>query len=551
MAGVTLEVTAVSIEPLEGVILTVTAREALTINVASSDCDVEVPPNAGPGDVVRARITPDEGYEIIPDFVTVTSGTESIPFEVDGDEIIFTMPDNPAGITIYVPTREIPVVHEGVYVDVTAIPDNSGFINYLSFNCSLLGPEIAVSGEEISVTVLPIQGYNFVSSNVEVFDDNGNIPFVVNGLSIGFVQPYNFANTTVKVTCVEDNPYAPGGESEPGEGGGGSFDNPEDVIAGPDLPSTGAVGSGMVTLYLPTNAEMLSFTGELFNANIFDQLWWQTFGKPFDYIVSLGVIPDSNIPKSSSAQAVKCGPTSLTTTMKIATAQRFEVSCGTLTIPEYWKSFLDYEPFSRLNLYLPYCGYKDISPSEIIGKECQVTYHIDIFTGSCVAFVIREGSVLYQFEGNCLEQIPYAQQSFSNLLSAIQGLAGAGLTLFGIQSAGLSTTLAGRIMGINAIGTAGSSIVSMPKQSVSHGGSMSGNAGRLMVQKPFFILTRPQQSIPENYGKYVGYPANYYANTLGTLSGFTQVQAIHLDTIQATDYELAELDRMLKEGVIF
>lgn len=81
------------------------------------------------------------------------------------------------------------------------------------------------------------------------------------------------------------------------------------------------------------------------------------------------------------------------------------------------------------------------------------------------------------------------------------------------------------------------------------GNSVAGNSGWLGNQIPYLTITMPNLSIPENYGHYHGYPSNI-TSRLGDLSGYTQVSAIHLDNLNATQPEIEELDGILKGGII-
>ena len=87
------------------------------------------------------------------------------------------------------------------------------------------------------------------------------------------------------------------------------------------------------------------------------------------------------------------------------------------------------------------------------------------------------------------------------------------------------------------------------KPTVERTGSVSSNIGQLAVQNPFIIITRPRQSLAENYKHYGGYPSNITAR-LGSLSGFTKVDAIRINDLAATEPELVEIYALLKKGVI-
>ena len=67
---------------------------------------------------------------------------------------------------------------------------------------------------------------------------------------------------------------------------------------------------------------------------------------------------------------------------------------------------------------------------------------------------------------------------------------------------------------------------------------------------PYLIIHRPIQSLAKTYAQNKGYTSNISA-TLSSLTGYTEVEYIHLTGINgATDSELNEIERLLKDGVI-
>ena len=88
------------------------------------------------------------------------------------------------------------------------------------------------------------------------------------------------------------------------------------------------------------------------------------------------------------------------------------------------------------------------------------------------------------------------------------------------------------------------------KPSVQRSGAIGGAAGLLGIQYPYVVFTRPNIAHPENQSTYTGYPS-FITTPLSSLHGFTQMQAIHLEGIACTAAELAEIDALLKSGVIF
>ena len=90
----------------------------------------------------------------------------------------------------------------------------------------------------------------------------------------------------------------------------------------------------------------------------------------------------------------------------------------------------------------------------------------------------------------------------------------------------------------------------MVKPDIQRSGNIGGSSGLMGIQFPYLILTIPRMCTPGQQNEYIGYPS-YMTVTLGDLSGYTEVDSIHLSGIAATDAELDEIESLLKEGVIF
>ena len=109
---------------------------------------------------------------------------------------------------------------------------------------------------------------------------------------------------------------------------------------------------------------------------------------------------------------------------------------------------------------------------------------------------------------------------------------------------------AGGVAGAAAGGlTSAVNVISSKHGSIERGSELSPNAGVLGLLTPYIILHRVVQSLPSNFGHFKGYPSNV-TRTLGSCSGYTEVEYIHLDGINATEEEKQELLTILKEGIV-
>ena len=331
------------------------------------------------------------------------------------------------------------------------------------------------------------------------------------------------------------DPYAQGGTSTTG-GGTGTFTIDSDAISIPNPPTLSAVDTGLVSLYTPTLTQLQALAAYLWNADATTVDWWKKLiANPLDLILGLSIVPVA-VP-TSGAVSVKVGLIDTEIQMNKASSQYVQVDCGTLNVVEFYGAALDYLPFRKTSIYLPFIGTRTISTDDIMGKALQVVYNIDLLSGALTAMIKCGDAVLYQYSGSCAMSIPLTGQTFTDMItSTIQLAAGIGAT---VASGGAAA-------GVVAANAA-NSVMSM-KPTVERAGGVSGAAGQLAVMKPYLIGEIPRQSVPENYNEFAGYPSNIKA-TLSDLSGYTEIETVYLEGIAATDSELNEIETLLKGGV--
>lgn len=376
-----------------------------------------------------------------------------------------------------------------------------------------------------------------------------------------------------------EEPDEPGG-GESGEGGGeeGDHDNTQDPVPYPDDPPIGGASGGFVTLYRCTVGEMERFAKKMFEFDIMQALK-NIFADPMDMIAGVMIVP-FRPDTSGTARPVVHTPSPLPDITwedyyNVITDQYQDIDCGSITISKYYDSCFDFNPYTRLLLYLPYLGYKELDPDEVMGLTIQVKYKVDCMTGDCVAFVIRtiDGvqQCIGQFSGNCGVRVAFGRASFDSAIAAsiqlITGIAtgaikgaGGAISSFMAGAAGQggsdeSDTLA---QGQLASGAgAASSGISMPtvqqmKTQTIKSGVMGANAGFISVQKPHLIKFIPNQSRPGNYRHMHGYPANI-AGPIGSggFRGYMELDTIELDGIAATDTEKNEIAALCRGGILY
>lgn len=345
----------------------------------------------------------------------------------------------------------------------------------------------------------------------------------------------------------DDDPYGPGGYSYPG-GGNGTFDRSGDAIPVPGLPTLSALNTGFVTIWTPTASQLR----ELYNymwSNAFDlESLKKLFANPIDCILGFGIIP--LIPTVSGVDTIRVGNISTGVNASKVSAQYYKIDCGTLYLKEIFGSYLDYEPYTELDLFLPFIGCVKVSADDFIKTntgKLSISYNVDILNGACIAFLSgydaeNNTTVSYEYNGNVLTQLPITGNDFRNMYSSILGIAG------NIAS-GAAHIATGNAAGVlNDVTNAAHNVMSA-KPTVQRAGSLSSTGGLLANRKPFFIRNIPQNATATMQNLYSGYPSHM---TRGVVSqkDYTEFEVVYLHNVPATDPELKEIEEILKTGVI-
>lgn len=308
----------------------------------------------------------------------------------------------------------------------------------------------------------------------------------------------------------------------------------------PDLPDT-VESNAMFTVYKPSMAQVNSFGGWLWSTNIVEQIKriWQN---PLDGIISfMKVYVDA---PTSGSDTIKVGILDSEVSSPVVSGQFVTVECGSLNVSEKFYNATDYSPFVSMHLYLPFIGIVELDIDEFMSGEIKVTYHVDVYTGTCLAEVksrrspdMPEWTIVYTFSGNASQQLPLTSAEFSGALSSLVGVVGGGLAV--ASGGGL-----GLLAGASGIAHA----VSHEMVHLAHSGSLSANAGIMGARKPYLILTRRRSYDANGYNELYGYPSNKTV-FLNNCSGYVKVKDIRLETV-ATDSERLEIENLLKGGVI-
>ena len=345
-----------------------------------------------------------------------------------------------------------------------------------------------------------------------------------------------------------DNPYDGGDDKGDDDNTPGDYDHTSDPVPEPDLPSVSVTDSGLVTLFAPTESQLKSLANYLWSDAFSLDNFKKMLNNPMDCILGLTIVP-VNVPRGS-AREITVGNIVTTVSCDICPTQYVKVDCGTFTFNRHdmTNSYLDYAPYSKCYLYLPFIGVQEINIDDFMQSTMHVVYHVDILTGAMFCYVMRGNSVMYTYMGQCAENVPLSSSSYSNTIGSIMSAAASIVGVASMAATGGATApvAAGLLAGAT---TSTANAVSSLKPSVAHSGAIGGGAGIMGVNYPYLIFNTPHVSIPSQQRHYTGYPSNQIVK-LSALKGFNVIQAINLSVSGANDSEMNEIESILKGGVI-
>lgn len=436
------------------------------------------------------------------------------------------------------------------------IPD--GFkVTYDLVNCigdeenpTAISPDATITNAQFKLNNTENETFAFTTSSCWIDGqgfDGAPVSFVwepeTGNLKIGIIE----SDITIHVHASGDPYQKINGESE--IPGGGSIDIP-------GVPGVTATSSGIIGLFAPSVAQMKQLgdymwtdfgnegttTEDILKEIV--QAIKRTISNPLDYVVGLNIIPSAGL-SIGQPSTIRFGFVNSNVSMPRLTNQYFTVDCGSLSFDTLCgDTFLDYAPYSKFSIYLPYIGFKEVDANDFVGHTISVKYRGDVVTGGVTAYILKDGSVMYQYSGCCALNIPLTADGWGSTI------AGAVQVATSIVAGGIAGGAAGVVAGAEKGAANVAANPSLLSPQVMRSGAISGGAGCMGVQHPFVIREAVRFHSTKGFNTVSGYPSYYY-KSLSKVSGFTTCLDVHLTNIPGTQGEIAEIERMLKEGVIF
>lgn len=151
---------------------------------------------------------------------------------------------------------------------------------------------------------------------------------------------------------------------------------------------------------------------------------------PIDCIISLKKFPVENIPLASSDATIYLGAKATNITGKILVTPtwvyyfNFKNSEDQSCRPIFGDNFLDYEPYTKCKIVIPFCGTVDVPVSYIYQyDDLKIALVMDFITGAATAYIMVNGITIDSITGSCAIDLPVSGIQSATLDSQIHSVA--------------------------------------------------------------------------------------------------------------------------------
>lgn len=493
-----------------------------------------------------------DGYAVA---IEVKKGSETVQNIAHG--IVPVTIFLPSGFTQYIITKDSPLLTSSV-IDTSMLQSEEKLSIYFKVKngkdyVTLLSGSFYRRGD----TVFDSFGANISSryaNNIVIqwaFTSYNNANYFVRyylGTSVDgkpayYIDESNFYGTRISFAEEVINGFPYGDGESTSQGGQGEMTDTTEPI---EIDSKPLLTTGeFLRVYKMTATNLTALRDKLISGGFLDNLIAKLRTDAMDYIVGLNAIPYASTSVADSTIKIANLDTEIAASYLTWYIEDFDF--GEIDLKEYFQTFMDYSPYTKLSVFVPFCGIVPLNVDQFMNDKIIMKCRIDLLTGQFVVFISNSVGIVTTVSGNCAYQLPIRANDYNRLVTSGLGLLGGIVGTAGALATGNVPLAIGA-----GLGTAGGLVATsqaMTKPDVTSKGALGGNYGLLGNRTPYLIIQRPRISVPKDYGKTVGYMSRITAK-LGDLTGYTVVEEIHLEHISATDDEKRLIENALKSGVI-
>ena len=324
-------------------------------------------------------------------------------------------------------------------------------------------------------------------------------------------------------------------------------------------PTQGAISCGGNNYYLMSSEQLNSFISWFNNYTpsadeITSNIFTNKYGNLLECVCGISYVPCAinKYYTNQGTETIKIGKLDTGISANVIKNEGSNFKLAEFKIERKFNNFLDYEPYTKYQLYIPYVGVIELPTNTIVsnkGTTVVVKGAIDISTLTLTYTIYSNGMVIYETSVSYGQSIPISLTdrigTFSSAITETTNRA------VGAVVAGATGNVMGVVTNIASYHYKESPVVST--------GTSTSSGGRFQPQKCYLIASYPVTKRPDTYGHNVGFPCmkSIKLND-NSLKGFTKChnpviefgnsKRVDDSIVYPYESEIEELYNILKEG---
>lgn len=241
---------------------------------------------------------------------------------------------------------------------------------------------------------------------------------------------------------------------------------------------------------------------------------------------------------------------------------------GSIDLGKMYDGFPDFSPFTKAILHLPFVGECELNMNSIAHGILGITYTCDVMNGNIIVSIWAQDyngnkQVVKVVNGNCAYSLPLYTKTMDG--SAMGKMLSGVVSTLMSGAVGAATMNPLSLLGVaSGIANTVSAAAEASRTSTMVKGDLGGSAMLLSPYDCWLEVIHPKWVTNMYYSKLMGSPSQM-SNRIadngqqvdnGTpvdsgepYTGYLQVQAIELDSVNCTESERSEIEKLLQSGV--
>lgn len=306
--------------------------------------------------------------------------------------------------------------------------------------------------------------------------------------------------------------------------------------------------------YLINEAQLEDFFSKLTDGTLTGFSITGLFQNTNDYVVSVIYYPIllTSLCTYGTVENITIGKESANIQAYPVTEQKQYIQLGTFTVSRALHNYLDYAPYTKITLEIPYFEPIDLEPRYVYGHTNYIYFAFDMASGHATIYIYDGSKIIASKSAQLGIVVPMGktneqEQQRNNILQAISVIGSIGTLAYG-GATGNGLAIAG---GIALTSKTAVTTIQNNVDTIKGYTGMQGNRDGLCVEKTIRLIVEKPIVVSEPDINLKGKPS--MINTaLSNLEGYTEVGTIHFDPKGNKIYqdEISEIVALLKGGVV-